>query len=199
MVKRAGFSLIEAVLSIIIISLISTGVPLIIKQISQTNKTSLLQESVMNAKTYLITTLNAPFTCEHINNNPNELLPIFYGNLNTNGEYIDFYKKWHIQGDGRRNFMPKDGVNLNKSCGANDIKSINDFSGENFNLNGNNLDFIISSAYQIDVKNDNKIFNENEDIKHIKVIATNNDTQINLSGFVANIGDAAELNTKEWR
>ena len=61
MVKR-GFSLIELILSIVVVAIISTSIPLVLKTTSELNQKAVTQESLMNAKTYMGLILKAPFS-----------------------------------------------------------------------------------------------------------------------------------------
>ncbi|MFC2492347.1 MAG: prepilin-type N-terminal cleavage/methylation domain-containing protein, partial [Campylobacter curvus] len=64
MVKRRGFSLIELILSIVIVAIVSLSLPLVMKLTSQTNAKAMTQESIMIAKTYMSLILKAPFSKE---------------------------------------------------------------------------------------------------------------------------------------
>lgn len=217
--QRGGFSLLELVLSIIVVAIVSVSVPTIISQTSQANAKSLLQESVMNAKTYMTLVLKSPFTCAHISTNPNSPLPIFYGER-VDGVYNNFYQEWNLNGDGRRFFLPKisrttapvsqNNVNLNLACGSGAQKSINDFSGNRvdginntFTVDPNpksgriSRDFIVGSTYTTDITNSDNSFGNrlDSDVKRVRVTVAltnaprNSPANIALDGFATNIGD----------
>ncbi|MBE3605811.1 prepilin-type N-terminal cleavage/methylation domain-containing protein [Campylobacter sp. RM13119] len=191
---KKAFSLIEVVLALIVVAIVSVSIPIIIKQTNVANTKALTQESILNAKTYMSLVLKSAFTCDYISENENTLVPIFN---DTN-----FYESNFISDDGRRNFQPKTGANLDKACpeSITNIKSIANFTG-NVNMEATKeRDYILSSTYNVTVSN----FNSNNDIKRIDIKTKaydkqSHETEVTLSGFAVNIGDSGLLNTKEWQ
>ena len=73
MVKRGGFSLIELILSVLVVAIVSASLPLAVRTTSNLSEQSLMQEGLMNAKTYMSLILKAPFSdqvlktpCHHL-------------------------------------------------------------------------------------------------------------------------------------
>ena len=62
MVKRGGFSLIELILSVLVVAIVSASLPLAVRTTSNLSEQSLMQEGLMNAKTYMSLILKAPFS-----------------------------------------------------------------------------------------------------------------------------------------
>ena len=61
--KKKGFSLIELILSIVIVGLTMATVPNLIAKVSENNRLALVQESVMDGKTRMGLVLTAPWGC----------------------------------------------------------------------------------------------------------------------------------------
>ncbi|WP_169754519.1 type II secretion system protein [Campylobacter curvus] len=222
MVKRRGFSLIELILSIVIVAIVSLSLPLVMKLTSQTNAKAMTQESIMNAKTYMSLILKAPFSKETVKTSNGALSPRVY-----EGGDIDeptFYEKFGLNGDGRRIFYnknnPKNFIDRPPTTGNNEEyiskKSIDDFATKELTINydkdkGIKLkrDYVVKSQYSVVIKKDipNEVFKDAspKDIKEVVINALsygdNRETQTNvtLQGFVANIGDSGFLITKVWR
>ena len=62
MVKRDGFSLIELILSVLVVAIVSASLPLAVRTTSNLSEQSLMQEGLMNTKTYMSLILKAPFS-----------------------------------------------------------------------------------------------------------------------------------------
>ncbi|QKF61000.1 type II secretion system protein [Campylobacter curvus] len=221
MVKRRGFSLIELILSIVIVAIVSLSLPLVMKLTSQTNAKAMTQESIMNAKTYMSLILKAPFSKETVKTSNGALSPRVY-----EGGDIDeptFYEKFGLNGDGRRifyNLTRRGNIDKSSTTGNNEEyiskKSIDDFATKELTINydkdkGIKLkrDYVVKSLYSVVIEKNkpNEVFKDasSKDIKEVVINALsygdNRETQTNvtLQGFVANIGDSGFLITKVWR
>lgn len=221
MVKRRGFSLIELILSIVIVAIVSLSLPLVMKLTSQTNAKAMTQESIMNAKTYMSLILKAPFSKETVKTSNGALSPRVY-----EGGDIDeptFYEKFGLNGDGRRIFYnknnPKNFIDRPPTTGNNEEyiskKSIDDFETKELTINydkdkGIKLkrDYVVRSQYSVEIeKKKSQIFKDasKDDLKEIVIKAlsyggrSDIEVKVELRGFVANIGDSGFLITKVWR
>lgn len=220
MVKRRGFSLIELILSIVIVAIVSLSLPLVMKLTSQTNAKAMTQESIMNAKTYMSLILKAPFSKETVKTSNGALSPRVY-----EGGDIDeptFYEKFGLNGDGRRIFYnknnPKNFIDRPPTTGNNEEyiskKSIDDFATKELTINydkdkGIKLkrDYVVKSQYSVKVNDGSNTFKgaSNNDIKEVVIQAISYGesqgikTDVTIRGFVANIGDSGFLITKVWR
>ncbi|UEB49317.1 type II secretion system protein [Campylobacter curvus] len=221
MVKRRGFSLIELILSIVIVAIVSLSLPLVMKLTSQTNAKAMTQESIMNAKTYMSLILKAPFSKETVKTSNGALSPRVY-----EGGDIDeptFYEKFGLNGDGRRifyNLTRRGNIDKSSTTGNNEEyiskKSIDDFATKELTINydkdkGIKLkrDYVVKSLYSVVIEKNkpNEVFKDasSKDIKEVVINALsygdNRETQTNvtLQGFVANIGDSGFLITKVCR
>lgn len=211
MVKRRGFSLIELILSIVIVAIVSLSLPLVMKLTSQTNAKAMTQESIMNAKTYMSLILKAPFSKETVKTSNGALSPRVY-----EGGDIDeptFYEKFGLNGDGRRIFYnknnPKNFIDRPPTTGNNEEyiskKSIDDFATKELTINydkdkGIKLkrDYVVKSQYSVKVNDGSNTFKgaSNNDIKEVVIQAISYGenqgikTDVTIRGFVANIGDS---------
>ena len=219
MVKRRGFSLIELILSIVIVAIVSLSLPLVMKLTSQTNAKAMTQESIMNAKTYMSLILKAPFSKETVKTSNGALSPRVY-----EGGDIDeptFYEKFGLNGDGRRifyNLTTRGNIDKSSTAGNNEEyiakKSIDDFATKELTINydkdkGIKLkrDYVVKSQYSVKVNDGSNTFKgaSNNDIKEVVIQAISYGenqgikTDVTIRGFVANIGDSGFLITKVWR
>ena len=219
MVKRRGFSLIELILSIVIVAIVSLSLPLVMKLTSQTNAKAMTQESIMNAKTYMSLILKAPFSKETVKTSNGALSPRVY-----EGGDIDeptFYEKFGLNGDGRRifyNLTTRGNIDKPPTTGNNEEyiskKSIDDFATKELTINydkdkGIKLkrDYVVRSQYSVKVNDGSNTFKgaSNNDIKEVVIQAISYGenqgikTDVTIRGFVANIGDSGFLITKVWR
>ncbi|EJP75571.1 MULTISPECIES: type II secretion system protein [Campylobacter] len=219
MVKRRGFSLIELILSIVIVAIVSLSLPLVMKLTSQTNAKAMTQESIMNAKTYMSLILKAPFSKETVKTSNGALSPRVY-----EGGDIDeptFYEKFGLNGDGRRifyNLTTRGNIDKPPTTGNNEEyiskKSIDDFATKELTINydkdkGIKLkrDYVVKSQYSVKVNDGSNTFKgaSNNDIKEVVIQAISYGesqgikTDVTIRGFVANIGDSGFLITKVWR
>ena len=214
MVKR-GFSLIELILSIVIVAIISTSIPLVLKTTSELNQKAVTQESLMNAKTYMGLILKAPFSDKVIKVSTNiggssaETAYFFPIILKPGDHRNEFYKINKITGDGHRVFAYTNSSDLAHDTA---VRSVDYYKTKNKNLNTANQsrDYIVGSDYNVIVNESNGWFKpnlglDNSDVKEIIVTATsykNNtkqETTSVLRAYAFNLGEGGSLNTKAWK
>ena len=213
MVKR-GFSLIELILSIIVVAIVSISIPLVLKTTSELNQKAITQESLMNAKTYIGLILKAPFSNRIIKasnvSTSAETAYFFPIILKPGDKRNEFYKINKITGDGHRVFAYENSPDLEPPDTS--IRSVDYYSKRNKNLNTANQtrDYIVGSEYNATIKNGNGDFKPNlplksSDVKEIIVTATayKNDTKQEttsvLKAYAFNLGESGSLNTKVWK
>ena len=214
MVKR-GFSLIELILSIVVVAIISTSIPLVLKTTSELNQKAVTQESLMNAKTYMGLILKAPFSDKVIKVSTNiggssaETAYFFPIILKPGDHRNEFYKINKITGDGHRVFAYTNSSDLVLDTA---VRSVDYYKTKNKNLNTANQsrDYIVGSDYNVIVNESNGWFKpnlglDNSDVKEIIVTATsykNNtkqETTSVLRAYAFNLGEGGSLNTKAWK
>ena len=214
MVKR-GFSLIELILSIVVVAIISTSIPLVLKTTSELNQKAVTQESLMNAKTYMGLILKAPFSDKVIKVSTNiggssaETAYFFPIILKPGDHRNEFYKINKITGDGHRVFAYTNSSDLVPDTA---VRSVDYYKTKNKNLNTANQsrDYIVGSDYEVRVSDDKGWFKpnlalDNSDVKEIIVTATSykNDTKQEttsvLRAYAFNLGEGGSLNTKAWK
>ena len=214
MVKR-GFSLIELILSIVVVAIISTSIPLVLKTTSELNQKAVTQESLMNAKTYMGLILKAPFSDKVIKVSTNiggssaETAYFFPIILKPGDKRNEFYKINKITGDGHRVFAYTNSSDLALDTA---VRSVDYYKTKNKNLNTANQsrDYIVGSDYEVRVSEDKGWFKpnlalDNSDVKEIVVTATSykNDTKQKttsvLRAYAFNLGEGGSLNTKAWK
>ena len=214
MVKR-GFSLIELILSIVVVAIISTSIPLVLKTTSELNQKAVTQESLMNAKTYMGLILKAPFSDKVIKVSTNigsssaETAYFFPIILKPGDHRNEFYKINKITGDGHRVFAYTNSSDLAPDTA---VRSVDYYKTKNKNLNTANQsrDYIVGSDYEVRVSEDKGWFKpnlalDNSDVKEIVVTATSykNDTKQKttsvLRAYAFNLGEGGSLNTKAWK
>ena len=214
MVKR-GFSLIELILSIVVVAIISTSIPLVLKTTSELNQKAVTQESLMNAKTYMGLILKAPFSDKVIKVSTNiggssaETAYFFPIILKPGDHRNEFYKINKITGDGHRVFAYTNSSDLALDTA---VRSVDYYKTKNKNLNTANQsrDYIVGSDYNVIVNESNGWFKpnlglDNSDVKEIIVTATsykNNtkqETTSVLRAYAFNLGEGGSLNTKAWK
>ena len=214
MVKR-GFSLIELILSIVVVAIISTSIPLVLKTTSELNQKAVTQESLMNAKTYMGLILKAPFSDKVIKVSTNiggssaETAYFFPIILKPGDQRNEFYKINKITGDGHRVFAYENSPDLAHDTA---VRSVDYYKTKNKNLNTANQsrDYIVGSDYEVRVSEDKGWFKpnlalDNSDVKEIIVTATSykNDTKQEttsvLRAYAFNLGEGGSLNTKAWK
>jgi len=214
LVKR-GFSLIELILSIVVVAIISTSIPLVLKTTSELNQKAVTQESLMNAKTYMGLILKAPFSDKVIKVSTNiggssaETAYFFPIILKPGDHRNEFYKINKITGDGHRVFAYTNSSDLAPDTA---VRSVDYYKTKNKNLNTANQsrDYIVGSDYNVIVNESNGWFKpnlglDNSDVKEIIVTATsykNNtkqETTSVLRAYAFNLGEGGSLNTKAWK
>lgn len=214
MVKR-GFSLIELILSIVVVAIISTSIPLVLKSTSELNQKAVTQESLMNAKTYMGLILKAPFSDKVIKVSTNiggssaETAYFFPIILKPGDKRNEFYKINKITGDGHRVFAYTNSSDLALDTA---VRSVDYYKTRNKNLNtaNQNRDYIVGSEYNVRIKNGNGDFKpnlglDNSDVKEIVVTAisykndTKQETTSVLRAYAFNLGEGGSLNTKAWK
>ena len=213
MVKR-GFSLIELILSIIVVAIVSISIPLVLKTTSELNQKAITQESLMNAKTYIGLILKAPFSNRIIkasNVSASADTAYFFPIILKPGDQRnEFYKINKITGDGHRVFAYENSPDLEPSDAS--IRSVDYYSKRNKNLNTANQsrDYIVGSEYNATIKNGSGDFKPNlplkiSDVKEIIVTATaykndiKQETTSVLKAYAFNLGESGSLNTKVWK
>ena len=213
MVKR-GFSLIELILSIIVVAIISISIPLVLKTTSELNQKAITQESLMNAKTYMGLILKAPFSNRIIKASnvsaSAETAYFFPIILKPGDQRNEFYKINKITGDGHRVFAYENSPDLEPPDAS--IRSVDYYEKRNKNLNTANQNrvYIVGSEYNATIKSGNGDFKPNlllksSDVKEIIVTATayKNDTKQEttsvLKAYAFNLGESGSLNTKVWK
>ena len=156
MVKR-GFSLIELILSIVVVAIISTSIPLVLKTTSELNQKAVTQESLMNAKTYMGLILKAPFSNRIIKisnvSASAETAYFFPIILKPGDKRNEFYKINKITGDGHRVFAYENSPDLAPETA---VRSVDYYKTKNKNLNTANQsrDYIVGSDYEVRVSDD---------------------------------------------
>ena len=212
---KSGFSLIELILSIIIVAVVSTSIPLVLKTTSQLNQKAVTQESLMNAKTYMGLILKAPFSDKVIKVSTNiggssaETAYFFPIILKPGDNRNEFYKINKITGDGHRVFAYENSPDLASDAA---VRSVDYYETRNKNLNTANQsrDYIVGSEYNVRIKNGNGDFKpnlglDNSDVKEIVVTAisykndTKQETTSVLRAYAFNLGEGGSLNTKAWK
>ena len=213
MVKR-GFSLIELILSIVVVAIVSISIPLVLKTTSELNQKAITQESLMNAKTYIGLILKAPFSNRIIkasNVSASADTAYFFPIILKPGDKRnEFYKINKITGDGHRVFAYENSPDLEPPDAS--IRSVDYYSKRNKNLNtaNQNRDYIVGSEYNATIKKGNGDFKPNlplksSDVKEIIVTVTSykNDTKQEttsvLKAYAFNLGESGSLNTKVWK
>ena len=215
MVKR-GFSLIELILSIVVVAIISTSIPLVLKTTSELNQKAVTQESLMNAKTYMGLILKAPFSNRIIKisnvSASAETAYFFPIILKPGDKRNEFYKINKITGDGHRVFAYENSPELEPPDAS--IRSVKYYDERNKNLNTTNQNryYIVGSDYNVIVNESNGWFKpklplkiKSSDVKEIVVTATSykNDTKQEttsvLRAYAFNLGEGGSLNTKAWK
>ena len=215
MVKR-GFSLIELILSIVVVAIISTSIPLVLKTTSELNQKAVTQESLMNAKTYMGLILKAPFSDKVIKVSTNiggssaETAYFFPIILKPGDHRNEFYKINKITGDGHRVFAYTNSSDLALDAAVRSVDYYGRVLDKNLNTTNQNRDYIVGSDYNVIVNESNGWFKpnlglDNSDVKEIIVTATsykNNtkqETTSVLRAYAFNLGEGGSLNTKAWK
>ena len=215
MVKR-GFSLIELILSIVVVAIISTSIPLVLKTTSELNQKAVTQGSLMNAKTYMGLILKAPFSDKVIKVSTNiggssaETAYFFPIILKPGDHRNEFYKINKITGDGHRVFAYENSPDLAPDTAVRSVDYYGRILDKNLNTANQSRDYIVGSDYEVRVSEDKGWFKpnlglDNSDVKEIVVTATSykHDTKQKttsvLRAYAFNLGEGGSLNTKAWK
>ena len=215
MVKR-GFSLIELILSIVVVAIISTSIPLVLKTTSELNQKAVTQESLMNAKTYMGLILKAPFSNRIIKisnvSASAETAYFFPIILKPGDKRNEFYKINKITGDGHRVFAYENSPELAPDAAVRSVDYYGRILDKNLNTTNQSRDYIVGSDYNVIVNESNGWFKpklplkiKSSDVKEIIVTATSykNDTKQEttsvLRAYAFNLGEGGSLNTKAWK
>ncbi|MDL0089168.1 prepilin-type N-terminal cleavage/methylation domain-containing protein [Campylobacter gastrosuis] len=73
--KKRGFSLLEVIISVIIIAITSLSVPMIMSATANANKSNVIQEAAQNTKALLNTILKSSYSCEYNSKPENKFKP----------------------------------------------------------------------------------------------------------------------------
>lgn len=200
--KRA-FSLIELVISIIVMGIVFLTIPTLMRQNSENNSAAILQQSIMDTKTKMALVLKSPWGCVGgaditIIGQPT---PIF-------GNQPNFYAINGIDSTNRRAFSTVPiGTACNAALGESDI---NTFNGTRSNVilapnpeNNYMRDSVIAANMAIVVGNNNMLGNNDptNNIKSISIAttaATTPPTNITLRAYSSNIGDSPTIVRTTW-
>ncbi|MGP1486175.1 MAG: type IV pilus modification PilV family protein [Campylobacter sp.] len=187
-----AFSLIEAIVCIVVLGIAMLTLPNLIFQSTQNHKTALMQQGVMDTKSLMQLALNLPFDCAQ---NFTQT-PIFAKNLDN------FYDKNEIDVSlvPRRIFAK---IDTNEKCekGSNfqSIDDVNNLSFEATNMNSNRL--FANSQMNVSVALKSINGEQNENIKEIKIINKIKNGDLNqeiiMRGYVANLGSLPQILTKK--
>ena len=220
---KKAFSLIELVVTIVVVAIVSLAVPNVIKQISTSNARSLTQESILNAKTYLGLIMQSLYSCEGLNSNSTRegKIPFLYRN-GQYGNHTNYADAIGIRRDDiRLGHIVTSLNNMSTVCnGITNATIIDQYNGTVQDIpvgNGIERDFIVDAVYTTQVSTrdtDSTIrlgeifnfgiganqFDNFNDVKIVKVnVATNGAsqerTQINLYGFTFNLGTPPQYRT----
>ena len=211
---RKGFSLIELILSIVIVGITVIAIPTVISRTLSNNTQGLIQQSVMDAKTRMALILKAPYSCvgSFSLKDPTPIFGNAMGNATDN-----FYTRNAISDYRRRAFAlpdPKGGtktVNFDESCNGLD-KSINSFNTKGSSglktttsVTYGDRDNIIESVITTDSNyyDMQGSYDNNKGVTRVQVTSKTSlgkDTKtITLSAFAANIGDSPEILLGSWQ
>ncbi len=194
---RKGFSLVELVLSILIIAVVLLALPKIFTTSSQSNKASIMQSAIADAQELLTLILRAPWGCPH-NDTVNNIIyvPVFnFGSTHTFYQLND-----NIPSDGRRHFHNWDpdhdapcvsigNFTISSRMLTRTSSSVASRAAANVsftNFSGNTDNNMRRIEIELDVQDDNKDKSEPEK------------TKIRIYAFAANTGDTPTLLTRNW-
>ncbi|QCD52911.1 type IV pilus modification PilV family protein [Campylobacter sp. RM16192] len=189
---RRGFSLLELVISIVVMGIVFLSIPTIIMQNAKNNTSAIIQQSVMDTKTHMALILKTPWGCVNDPSLMGKPTPIFNGDPANN-----FYTKNLIGENDRRNFS---NISKNEACLSSE-KNIDFFDKKEayveFATKSYSRDNIVKASLKSEVGT-----MTNDNIKIIKintiVAQTNPNTNIILTAYSANIGDSPKILKKSW-
>ncbi|QKF92463.1 prepilin-type N-terminal cleavage/methylation domain-containing protein [Campylobacter sp. CCUG 57310] len=205
---QRGFSLIELIVSIVVVGITLMSIPVLLSQTAANNNAAIIQESVMDAKTRMALVLKAPWGCfgnkADFDKFGNLRTPIF--NQTGSDRNFNFYAANGIVSDRRRNI--NNVADLPGNCAGG--QRLNDFAGSIIvnSAAGYNRDAIVNSTLNTTINPDpNTNMNDtaNPNMKEIVITTTTNNTQsdganhtIILRAYSANIGDSPTIETRVW-
>lgn len=204
---RRGFSLLELVISIVVMGIVFLSIPTIIMQNAKNNTSAIIQQSVMDTKTRMALILKAPWGCVNNTSLIGKPTPIFSGDSANN-----FYTKNSISETNRRAFSTESGDScLASTATSPEEKSISSFSdkanseGLKFTVNPEsttyNRDNVVSATMKTQVDKKDMTGATNNNIKVIEINTTAHagpDINIILRAYSANIGDSPIIQTRSW-
>lgn len=195
---RRGFSLLELVISIVVMGIVFLSIPTIIIQNAKNNTSAIIQQSVMDTKTRIALILKAPWGCTNDTSFIGKPTPIFNGNPADN-----FYTKNGISdSSNRRTFLDKSG----DDCLALE-KSISWFNKKELEFTVNpesttyNRDNILSATMKTKVETQDMTGAAKNNIKVIEITTTAHaspDINIILRAYSSNIGDSPIIQKRSW-
>lgn len=214
MITRRGFSIIELILSIVVMGVVFLSIPTIIMQNSRNNTSAIIQQSVMDTKTRLALVLKAPWNCR---GNPVSSIstPIF-GFDSSSGAQTFYDRNGIFPTEDRREYST---LARDTPCATNEAVDIRHFDGEELSLKINTAsikeeegggagaapqytrDMIVSATMQTSVNDRNMTGAADVDIKSITITTraqTNPATTITLRAYSANIGDSPLIQKRTW-
>jgi putative prepilin-type N-cleavage/methylation domain protein len=211
---RRGFSLIELILSIVVVGISVIAIPKVLSQTTSNNQRGLMQQSVMDTKTRMALVLKSPYACVgNLLSISSDKTPIFGNTVGIPGN--NFYTVNGIVADvGTRrqfgNYKTNAAMDPQPCIDPNDI-SVNSF---NTNVDGvepitiqtsqlyGSRDNIISSTINTATQQRNMQGAAANDITEIIMTTTTtmgSDTQnIILRAYAANIGDSPNILSRSW-
>ncbi|WP_295142895.1 prepilin-type N-terminal cleavage/methylation domain-containing protein [uncultured Campylobacter sp.] len=204
---RKGVSLVELVLSMIIVSIVLMGVPTLLNQSTVADKTSIVQSVIIDAQEIMTLVLRAPYGCgEEIIGGGHGLggqtvTPVFnYDDTSHPGK--DFYDINGISKANRRIFV---------SRGPNDSCATTGESIPELDIDSTSTVTTSSLVSEISKKVEHKTIDDSIDNNVWKITIelfaqddkkTESDkkdqTRVVLNSFVANIGDRPMIQSKVW-
>ena len=198
---RHGFSLLELIISIVVMGIVFLSIPTIMMQNAKNNTSAIIQQTVMDTKTRMALILKAPWGCANNLSLIGKPTPIFNGNSADN-----FYTKNGISQSDRRAFSTADGdtcISQEKSISSfNDAKNSEGLKFEvSTDTPAYNRDNVVSATMKTEVDTKDMSGTANNDIKVIKIKTTAHaglDTEIVLRAYSSNIGDSPIIQTKTW-
>ncbi|WP_169974849.1 prepilin-type N-terminal cleavage/methylation domain-containing protein [Campylobacter sp. RM16191] len=204
---KRGFSLLELVISIVVMGIVFLSIPTIIMQNAKNNTSAIIQQSVMDTKTRMALILKAPWGCVKDLSLIGKPTPIFGSSTTDN-----FYTRNSIPESNRRTFSNKSGDDcLASTATSQGEKSISSFSdkddseGLKFTVSSEiptyNRDNVVSATMKTKVDKKDMIGVTNNNIKVIEINTTAHtipDTNIVLRAYSANIGDSPIIQTRSW-
>lgn len=197
---KRGFSIIELIVSIVVIGIVFLSVPTILFQNARNNETSIIQQSVMDTKTRLALVLKTPWGCTNDLTLVNLPTPIFGGLPN-------FYDRNGITRDRTRTFST---IARDSACQADQEQDINSFNNDEITItapigpgeNGYSRDNILNQTLNTSVANVDMTGTANNNIKEISITTTatlgNTNQTILLRAYSSNIGDSPALELRQW-